>query len=149
VVVAVDEEDDLSYYINIVFRKIVKRMLESNANKSILGEECTILEADDGSTALDLMRSSETEVGRAVDFVLMDYVMIRMNGPEAVQRMRSDLGYKGVVIGITGNALPEDMDNFRSHGADLVLTKPLTNARLMEAMTMTRDDGSNQIMDMV
>ena len=97
-VVAV-EEDDLSYYINIVFRKIVKRMLESNANKSILGEECTILEADDGSTALDLMRS-ETEVGRrAVDFVLMDYVMIRMNGPEAVQRMRSDLGYKkGVAL---------------------------------------------------
>ena len=145
-VVAV-EEDDLSYYINIVFRKIVKRMLESNANKSILGEECTILEADDGSTALDLLRS-ETEDGRAVDFVLMDYVMIRMNGPEAVQRMRSDLGYKGVVIGITGNALPEDMDNFRSHGADVVLTKPLTNAKLTEAMTMTRG-GFNQIMDMV
>ena len=54
-----------------------------------------------------------------------------------------------MVIGITGNALPEDMDNFRSHGADVVLTKPLTNARLMvEAMTMTRG-GFNQIMDMV
>ena len=51
---------------------------------------------------------SETEDSRAVDFVLMDYVMIRMNGHEAVQRMRSDLGYKGVVIGgITGNALPD------------------------------------------
>ena len=73
-------------------------MLESNVNKSILGEEYTILEADDGSTALDLMRSETEEDGRAVDFVLMDYVMIRMNGPEAVQRMRSDLGYKGVAL---------------------------------------------------
>ena len=114
------------------FRKIVKRMLESNANKPVLGD-CCILEADDGSTALDLMRS-ETEAGRAIDFVLMDYVMIRMDGPEAVQRMRADLGYKGVVIGITGNALPEDMDKFRNHGANVVLTKPLTNEKLMDSM---------------
>ena len=121
-------------------------MLESNANKSVLGE-CTILEADDGSTALDLMRS-EMAGGRAVDFVLMDYVMMRMNGPEAVQRMRSDLGYTGVVIGITGNALPEDLDTFRNHGADVVLTKPLTNAKLLDAMAMTRG-GFDQIMHIV
>ena len=36
-------------------RKIVRRMLESNVNKSVLGD-CTILEADDGCTALDVMR---------------------------------------------------------------------------------------------
>ena len=92
-----------------------------------------ILEADDGSTALDVMRG-EMAADRAIDFVLMDYVMIRMNGPEAVQKMRADLGYHGVVIGITGNALPEDLDNFRNHGANAVLTKPLTNAKLMDAM---------------
>ena len=116
----------------MLFRKIVMRMLESNSNKPVLGD-CCILEADDGITALDLMRS-ETEAGRTIDFVLMDYVMIRMNGPEAVQRMRAELGYKGVVIGITGNALPEDLDKFRNHGANVVLTKPLTNAKLMDAM---------------
>ena len=77
-------------------------MLESSANKSILGD-CSILEADDGFTALDVM-CSEMAADRAIDFVLIDYVMIRMNGPEAVQRMRADLGYRGVVIGITGNA---------------------------------------------
>ena len=113
-------------------RKIVRRMLESNVNKAVLGD-CTILEADDGCTALDVMRT-ESEADRVIDFVLMDYVMIRMNGPEAVQKMRVDLGYRGVVIGITGNALPEDLDNFRDHGANMVLTKPLTNAKLMEAM---------------
>ena len=110
-------------------------MLQSSANKPILGD-CVILEADDGSTALDLMRS-ETAAGRVINFVLMDYVMIRMNGPEAVQKMRVDLGYRGVVIGITGNALPEDLDTFRDHGANMVLTKPLTNAKLMDAIRET------------
>ena len=113
-------------------RKIVRRMLESSANSSVLGN-CTILEADDGTTALDVMRS-ESEAGRVIDLVLMDYVMVRMDGPEAVQKMRADLGYRGVVIGITGNALPEDLDNFRQHGANIVLTKPLTNAKLIDVM---------------
>ena len=108
-------------------------MLESSVNKPVLGDGVSILEADDGSTALDVVRT-ETAADRAIDFVLMDYVMIRMNGPEAVQKMRADLGYRGVVIGITGNALPEDLDNFRDHGANMVLTKPLTNAKLMDAM---------------
>ena len=113
-------------------------------NKSVLGD-CNILEADDGCTALDVMRS-EIEADRAVDFVLMDYVMIRMNGPEAVQKMRADMRYRGVVIGITGNALPEDLDNFRDHGANVVLTKPLTNAKLMEAMKKSHFE---QRMDMM
>ena len=109
-------------------------MLESSANKAVLGD-VIILEADDGSAAVDVLRS-ETEAGRAVDVVLMDYVMVRMNGPEAARRMRVDLGYRGVVIGITGNALPEDLDTFRDHGANLVLTKPLTNAKFLDAIQL-------------
>ena len=119
-------------------------MLESSTNKSVLGE-CSIIEADDGTTALDVMRS-ETEAGRTVDFVLMDYVMVRMDGPEAAQRMRAELGYRGVVIGITGNALPEDLTYFKDHGANTVITKPLTNAKLMDAM---RQSNFDQRMDMV
>jgi len=103
------------------------------------------LEADDGSTALDVMRS-EIEADRAIDFVLLDYVMIRMNGPEAAQKMRAELGYRGVVIGITGNALPRDMETFRDHGANMVLTKPLTNNKLMDAM---RQSHSEQRADVV
>jgi CheY-like chemotaxis protein len=74
---------------------------------------------------------------RAVDLVLIDYEMLRMNGPEAAGRMRVDLGYRGLVICITGNALPEDLDTFRAHGANLVLTKPLTNDKFMDAIRET------------
>ena len=89
-------------------------MLESQTNAAVLGG-CTVLEADDGTTALDVMRS-EAAAGRVIDFVLIDFVMVHMNGPEAVQHMREELGYQGVVIGITGNALPEDLTYFKDHG---------------------------------
>ena len=49
--------------------------------------------------------------------------MPSMNGPKAANKMR-DLGYVGVIIGVTGNALPEDIQEFLEHGADGVLSKP-------------------------
>ena len=89
-------------------------MVESQANAAVLGG-CTVLEADDGTSALDVMRS-EAAAGRVLDFVLMDFVMVHMNGPEAVQHMREELGYRGVVIGTTGNALPEDLTYLKIMG---------------------------------
>ena len=116
----------------------MRRMVESQANVAVLGG-CMVLEADDGTSALDVMRS-EAAADRVVDFVLIDYVMVHMDGPEAVQRMRSELGYRGVVIGITGNALPEDLTFFKDHGANTVITKPLTNAKLMDAILYSSAD---------
>ena len=107
-------------------------MIESNAIVSVYGK-CQILEADDGLTALEVMRT-EMEAGRSIQMVLMDFIMVKMNGPEAVQKMRTELDYKGVVVGVTGNALPDDLTYFRNHGADTVITKPLTNAKLIDAM---------------
>jgi len=81
-------------------------------------------EAEDGRQALEMMRAS-LEAGDPYDVVLMDLQMPNMNGPEATRRMRRELGYRGIVIGITGNALPEDLQEFRSEGADDVLVKPI------------------------
>ena len=54
-----------------------------------------------------------------------------MNGPTAAMRIRA-LGYTGFIVGITGNLLPEDVQLFRSRGADAVLPKPFTMANLEE-----------------
>ena len=149
--VVVDLYDNVPVILSSVFpqfncsilfhRKIVRRMLDSQVNAAVLGG-CTVLEADDGTTALDVMRS-EAAAGRVIDFVLIDFVMVHMDGPEAVQHMREELSYRGVVIGITGNALPEDLTYFKDHGANTVITKPLTNAKLMDAILLSRPDLRN------
>mmetsp|Transcript_15921 Transcript_15921/g.23272 ORF Transcript_15921/g.23272 Transcript_15921/m.23272 type:complete len:92 (-) Transcript_15921:833-1108(-) len=53
-----------------------------------------------------------------------------MHGPDATAIMRKDLQYSGPIIGVTGNALPEDLARYIALGADTVLTKPLTKAKL-------------------
>ena len=101
---------------------------------AIIGE-CDIMEADDGLTALDVIRR-EFAAGAVIDLVLMDFIMIHMNGPDAAQKMKTDFGFSGPVIGITGNALPEDIAYFKAHGAVSVITKPLTNAKLLDAIRL-------------
>ena len=105
-------------------------------NSETLGE-VLVVEADDGTTALKAMEKAEAD-GTSFDIVLIDYVMTTMNGPEAVRVMRRDLRYDGIVIGVTGNALPEDISFFEENGADCVITKPLTNKKLMQAIEQVR-----------
>lgn len=37
-------------------------------------------------------------------------------------------------VGVTGNALPDEIADFMAHGADEVLTKPITKAALISAI---------------
>ena len=94
--------------------------------------------------ALEVMRS-EMDAGRSIQLVLVDFIMIHKNGPEAVQKMRAELGYKGIAIGVTGNALPEDLTYFKDHGANDVITKPLTNAKLMGAIMSAQSSSSSSV----
>ena len=67
------------------------------------------------------------------DIILMDFVMPEMDGPTATRELRS-MGYKGPIFGVTGNALPADIDHFLSQGADRVFTKPLNLKAFREAV---------------
>ena len=58
------------------------------------------------------------------DSVLMDYEMHVMNGPTAAGLIRS-LGSDVFIIGITGNVLSDDVQYFKSKGANAILPKPL------------------------
>ena len=134
-------------------------MLESRTNAEVLGGEVLVEEADDGLTALEALKSatgchklnnhvgkrnkdagkeSDLEEGdprqKGFDLVFIDYIMTTMNGSEAVQIMRKELKFTGGIIGVTGNDFPADLTYFKECGADLVITKPLTNKRLMDAV---------------
>jgi CheY-like chemotaxis protein len=65
------------------------------------------------------------------DLILLDYEMPVLNGPKTAQKLR-EMGYDMIIIGVTGNVLPEDRDYFLRHGVDAVLPKPVTIASLME-----------------
>lgn len=54
-----------------------------------------------------------------------------MDGPTATKEIRM-LGYRGPVIGLTGNAIQSDIDYFIQHGASAVIIKPASKALLLK-----------------
>jgi CheY-like chemotaxis protein len=56
-----------------------------------------------------------------------------MNGPEATQLLRQQ-GFRGLVVGVTGNVLQADVDSFLRCGADAVLPKPLLMSELRASL---------------
>eukprot|EP00597_Dinobryon_sp_UTEXLB2267_P009324 CAMPEP_0170096594 /NCGR_PEP_ID=MMETSP0019_2-20121128/28692_1 /TAXON_ID=98059 /ORGANISM="Dinobryon sp., Strain UTEXLB2267" /LENGTH=801 /DNA_ID=CAMNT_0010318641 /DNA_START=556 /DNA_END=2961 /DNA_ORIENTATION=- len=115
---------------SLLNRKIVRRILEADSDRF---PNCYIKEADDGVTALEMVKS-EASNGINFDFILIDYIMLKMHGPEAVEILRTSLNYRGVIIGITGNALPADIAKLISSGVNEVVLKPLTKAKLIDAL---------------
>ena len=57
------------------------------------------------------------------DAIFMDFVMPKMNGPDATRAIR-ELGYTGQIIGVTGNGHNEDQTFFMSAGLNNILIKP-------------------------
>ena len=56
-----------------------------------------------------------------------------MGGHEAARTLRN-LGYRGQIIGVTGNASEADMAAFMAHGADAVVTKPVSYPALLDVI---------------
>ena len=65
--------------------------------------------------AVDLIRARGPG---AYDVIALDFEM-PMSGPVAARHMRS-MGCSALIVGVTGNALKEDMDVFLRAGADEV-----------------------------
>jgi CheY-like chemotaxis protein len=70
---------------------------------------------------------------KSYDLVLLDSVMVNMHGPQAAAKMRAE-GIAGLIIGLTGNALPEDVQAFKDQGANQVLIKPLERELLLQLL---------------
>ena len=62
--------------------------------------------------------------------ILLDNEMPKMTGEQTVRELRNR-EYGGMVIGVTGYAMSEDVERFVTAGCDEVLPKPLDIKRLM------------------
>ncbi len=79
------------------------------------------VQAVDGSQAVSLIEQHGLHY---FDLVFMDSIMPVLSGPLATQQLRA-MGYAGLVIGVTGNAMDSDVREYEDAGADMVLTKPV------------------------
>ena len=61
--------------------------------------------------------------------------MPMMDGTEAVARLR-DLGYMGLILGLTGSGRDEDILNFKKNGADYVIMKPMKIQELVNIINL-------------
>jgi len=97
-------------------RKLLCRLLESK------GHDCDM--AENGQVALERVRENMLADEEPYDSILMDDEMPVMNGPTASGLIR-ELGCDVFIIGISGNVLSDDVQYFKSKGANAILPKPL------------------------
>jgi CheY-like chemotaxis protein len=98
----------------------VNRLLARQVLKNAWPDS-VIEEAGDGQQALDLLQT------QAFDLVLMDMVMPVMDGIEATQSIRQQLPMPAqnvVILGLTANVNPVDLEAFKSQGLNDVMLKP-------------------------
>ena len=102
--------------------------------------------ANDGDVAVNMIKQSmsplsdiDTVTGNGAaensyDAILIDNIMEKLHGPEATKIIRKELGYSGLIVGVTGNLLPSDRNYFIACGADAVLYKPLEVSKLLNLL---------------
>jgi CheY-like chemotaxis protein len=100
-------------------RKLVCRLLRSK------GFICH--EAENGSECVQMIMAADY----SYEFIVLDYEMPVLDGPSAARQLRENRS-DVLIIGVTGNVLPEDQEFFLRQGANAVLPKPLDITRLLE-----------------
>jgi DNA-binding response OmpR family regulator len=102
-VLYVDDEGDL--------RELAHLSLE-------LDPEMRVTTAASGAAALEHLRQA------AVDVVLLDVMMPKMDGPSVLATLRAEIGMNPPVIFVTARALPDERRRLLDLGALDVIIKP-------------------------
>ncbi|MDR0983960.1 MAG: response regulator [Ruminococcus sp.] len=87
------------------------------------GVRCQSVES--GKKAIELIQD-----GNIYDIIFMDHMMPEMDGIEATNIIRA-LGYKGIIIALTANALAGNDVMFKENGFDDFISKPI-DIRLLD-----------------
>jgi|GEM_PF-5555552 len=87
-----------------------------------------VTHVENGLLSLEFLQQHE------VDVVLMDVQMPVMDGYRASLAIREDLGLKVSIVGLSANALPEEVERAKAHGMDDYLAKPVMREALIEKL---------------
>lgn len=92
--------------------------------------------AENGMIAYNMISSNLT----THNLLIVDNLMPVMNGVEMTLKLRQ-IGYPFLIIGLTGNVMDQDMNEFLKAGADYVLMKPLKMKELHHLVTFINQYG--------
>ena len=109
-----------------VNRKMTHRLIKSTV-------PC-IKHAENGIEAVAKVQESMESLA-PFDLIFMDATMPEMGGAEATRRIRS-MGFKGKIVFLTGNATPEEREDFIRSGANDVLLKPCSLEKIERVLVL-------------
>mmetsp|Transcript_9476 Transcript_9476/g.13093 ORF Transcript_9476/g.13093 Transcript_9476/m.13093 type:complete len:755 (+) Transcript_9476:48-2312(+) len=113
--------------------------VESNRKmmKMLLRREGIVTDvAENGQKAVDLVLNDLNKYC----LLLMDNQMPVMNGVDATRILRMS-GYRNLIVGVTGNVLEDDVHEYLTAGADLVMFKPLKLNQLSTILAFMDQNG--------
>ncbi len=87
--------------------------------------------AENGVDAVEMVSKDPQKY----QIIFMDNMMPKMTGVEATKLIRL-AGFEGIIMGLTGNTLEKDVEEFEQAGATLVLPKPLNHRHLDKLLTL-------------
>ena len=107
-------------------RELVKDILED--------EDITVYEAEDGSSAIELLESEQAD---DIDVVLMDMRMPGMDGIETTKIIRTKNGKctEVPIIAITADGFETDIGMLQKAGMNGLISKPVDVNTLVEHIT--------------
>ena len=107
-------------------RELVKDILED--------EDITVYEAEDGSSAIELLESEQAD---DIDVVLMDMRMPGMDGIETTKIIRTKNGkcMEVPIIAMTSDGFDTDISMLQKSGMNGLISKPVDVNTLVEHIT--------------
>ena len=103
-------------------RKIIRNILTQLGFKNIL-------EADDGTTALEILKKEK------VDLIISDWNMPKMSGLELLKAVRSDENFKDIpFVMVTAEAQKENILEAIKYKVNQYIVKPFTPETLKEKL---------------
>ena len=97
----------------------------SNDKVSVETPEYKLYEAHDGLDAIIKMHNCLNKI----HIVFIDNIMPNITGTLATKLLRG-LGYNRLIIGVTGNGLEKDVEEFYQSGADHIFIKPFSKGNM-------------------
>lgn len=105
------------------------------------GAGADVLLAEDGLEGVEVMKDSLAGNIAAVDIVLLDMQMPRLDGYQTAARMR-ELGFRKAIVALTANVMQSERIACLEAGCNAFVSKPIDSAELLEAVAIFTDNMS-------